>query len=121
MAQFLSEAMIKGAKAIVLVGQNHVESADGLPFKFLGKPNWGTMPSELARLGLKAFSLTLTGGVYTDAQAAKDDREVRRASYAQAADMSDGGRAAFSMTGASQGLYHAGGTVSAVATSRARH
>ena len=121
MASFLAEAMVKGAKAVVLVGQNHVDGLDALPFEFLNKPDWGTMPSELARLGLKAFSLTLTGGVYTDAQSAVDDRDVRRVSYAHAAEISRNGRPAYTRTGETTGLYHAGGSIPTVPASSARH
>ncbi len=112
MASFLVEAMFKGAKAVVLVGQNHVEGPDRLALRLLDDPRrWGNMSQELARLGLKAFSLTLTGGRYVDADSAKDDRDVRRASYAQAAKVSPNGAPAFARTGSSTGLYHAGGTV----------
>jgi len=112
MAAFLTEAMIKGAKAVVLVGQNHIESADAFTLQLPGeRSRWGTMGKELARLGLKAFSLTLTGGRFIDVDGAKDDRDARRASYARAAKLSPHGAPAFERTGESTGLYHAGGTV----------
>lgn len=122
MAAFLAEAMAAGAKAVVLVGQNHVEGADAPAFKLLDKVSkWGTMTRELARLGLKAFSLTLTGGLYTDAEGARDDREIRRGAYARAAEAAPDGKPAFVRTGEASGLYHAGGTVPAPAASRGRH
>ena len=112
MASFLVEAMVKGAKAVVLVGQNHVEGADAITLRLVDPPGrWGSLGQELARLGLKAFSLTLTGGRYADVQGAADDREARRGSYARAAKLSPDGRPAFERTGSSTGLYHAGGTV----------
>ena len=114
MALFLAEAMVQGAKAVVLVGQNHVEGADDIPASILRAPgDWGSMSRELARLGLKAFSLTLTGGRYVDADGAKDDRQARRSSYERAAKASPHGAPAFERTGVNTGLYHAGGTVPA--------
>jgi hypothetical protein len=112
MASFLVEAMVKGAKAVVLVGQNHVAGADKVTLRLIDAPgHWGSMGKELARLGLKAFSLTLTGGRFVSVEGAKDDRDARRASYAQAAKLSPDGAPAFQRTGADTGLYHAGGTV----------
>lgn len=112
MAMFLAEAMLRGAKAVALVGQNHVEGVDAITLKFTGKPDrWGTLGRELARLGMKAFSLTLTGGRYIDADGARNDRDARRASYSLAAKLSPQGAPAFKRTGANTGLYHAGGTV----------
>jgi len=116
MAAFLAEAMASGAKAVALVGQNHVEGADAVTLKLPGDPaRWGSMGVELARLGLKAFSLTLTGGRFVDAAGARDDREARPASYARAAQASPGGAPAFTRTGSNTGLFHAGGTVPGVA------
>lgn len=112
MAGFLAEAMAAGAKAVVLVGQNHIEGADAPQFMSVGqKGRWGSIGKELARLGLKAFSLTLTGGLFVDAEGAEDDRDARRASYQQAAALSPDGAPAFTRTGESTGLYHAGGRV----------
>lgn len=110
MASFLVEAMVEGAKAVVLVGQNHIEGADAPLLKNVGQAGrWGSMSRELARLGSRAFSLTLTGGLFVDAQGARDDRDARRASYLKAARLSPDGAPAFERTGASSGLYHAGG------------
>lgn len=112
MATFLVESMIEGVKAVVLVGQNHVEGADPVTLKFTGaRDRWGTMGRELARFGLRAFSLTLTGGLYVDADSARDDRDARPGSHALAARVSPSGAPAFERTGEDTGLYHAGGTV----------
>jgi len=111
MASFLVGAMVEGAKAVVLVGQNHVVGADKITLKLAGGDGWGDMGKELARLGLRAFSLTLTGGLFVNADGARDDRVARLASYAEAAKLSPDGAPAFKRTGASTGLYHAGGTV----------
>lgn len=123
MAGFLAEAAARGVKAVALVGQNHVDGPDALPFKLLGpKTAWGTLGRELAALGLKAFSLTLTGGEYLDVDAAKDDRAVRVASHAQAAQASPDGKAVYVPTSDVTGLYHAGGRIlEALPSSRARH
>jgi hypothetical protein len=116
MASFLVEAMVRGAKAVALVGQNHVESTDAVTLMLTDDPGrWGNMGKELARLGLKAFSLTLTGGRFVDAAGARDDRDARPASYAKAALASPDGAPSFTRTGAHTGLFHAGGTVPAVA------
>ncbi|MBI5245893.1 MAG: ChaN family lipoprotein [Elusimicrobia bacterium] len=112
MAAFLVESMVRGAKAVVLVGQNHVEGADDIPSSLMRAPgNWGSMGRELARWGLKAFSLTLTGGLYVDADGAADDRAARPAAYAAAAKAAPDGGRAFKRSGPDKGLYHAGGTV----------
>lgn len=123
MAGFLAEAAARGVKAVALVGQNHVDGPDALPFKLLDpKTKWGTLGRELASLGLKAFSLTLTGGEYLDVDAAKDDRSVRVASHAQAAQASPDGKAVYVPTSEGTGLYHAGGRIpEALPSSRARH
>lgn len=123
MAGFLAEAAGRGMKAVALVGQNHVDGPDALPFKLLSsKAEWGSMTRELAALGLRAFSLTLTGGEYLDADAAAADRAARAASHAQAAQASPDGKPAYVPTGESTGLYHAGGRVPGVpASSRSRH
>lgn len=112
MASFLSNAMEAGAKAVVLVGQNHVDGADAPKLMHIGPiARWGTMGRELARLGLKAFSLTLTGGLFLDADGAAGDRDIRRASYQKAAASSPDGSPVYMRTGKSTGLYHAGGRV----------
>ena len=112
MAAFLVESMVQGVNAVVLVGQNHVEGADPVTLKFTGeRDRWGTMGRELARLGLRAFSLTLTGGLYIDVDSARDDRDARPGSHALAARVSPSGAPAFERTGEDTGLYHAGGTV----------
>jgi hypothetical protein len=117
MASFLVSAMVQGAKAVVLVGQNHVEGQDAITLKLVDAPGrWGSMSTELARLGLKAFSLTLTGGKYVDAAGAKDDRDARPASYSLASKSSPHGAPAFTRTGSDTGLFHAGGTVPGVPT-----
>lgn len=112
MAGFLAEAMAAGAKAVVLVGQNHVDGADAPKLMNIGPiARWGTMGRELASLGLRAFSLTLTGGLFLDADGAAGDRDMRRASYQKAATVSPDGSPVFTRTGESTGLYHAGGRV----------
>jgi len=112
MASFLSNAMEAGAKAVVLVGQNHIDGADAPKLMHIGPiARWGTMGLELSRLGLKAYSLTLTGGLFLDADGAAGDRDMRRASYQKAAVASPDGSPVFTRTGASSGLYHAGGRV----------
>ncbi len=112
MASFLSNAMEVGAKAVVLVGQNHIDGADAPKLMHIGPiARWGTMGKELARLGLKAFSLTLTGGLFLDADGAAADRDIRRASYQKAAAGSPDGSPIYMRTGVSSGLYHAGGRV----------
>ncbi len=112
MAAFLAEAMSAGVKAVVIVGQNHIDGIEKGPARMFKAPgDWGSLGKELAVLGLKAFSLTLTGGLYVDAQAAVVDRETRTASHEKAAEMSPEGRPAFERFGRSSGIFHAGGRV----------
>ncbi len=114
MASFLADALIEGAKAVALAGQNHVAGADAVTLQLVGDPGrWGSVGTELARLGLRAFSLTLTGGRSVDVDGAQDDRAARPASHALAAKASPDGAPAFQRTGADTGLYHAGGMVPA--------
>lgn len=112
MAAFLAGAMAAGAKAVALVGQNHIDGADAPKLMHIGPiARWGTLGRELSSLGLRAFSLTLTGGLFLDANGAKDDRDMRRASYQKAAAGSPDGAPVYMRTGESTGLYHAGGRV----------
>lgn len=112
MAAFLADAMAAGVKAVALVGQNHIDGADAPKLMHIGPiARWGTMGRELAALGLRAFSLTLTGGLFLDSDGAAGDRDIRRASYQKAAAVSPDGAPVFTRTGASTGLYHAGGRV----------
>jgi hypothetical protein len=107
MAAFLAAELAGGGKAAVLVGQNHVEGLDHRPGTFLNAPgDWGSLPRELSRLGLSAFSLTQTGGYFVDDASADMDRRTRPASYQRVRLAAESG-AAFVRTGPHKGLWHA--------------
>lgn len=115
MASFLLDAMKTGGKAVVLIGQAHVEGLDMVPGRLLNAPgSWGTLASELSRLAVRAFSLTQTGGLFVDAAAARIDKEARPESYRAAAEASPRGRPAYEPLGPDRGLWHAGGRLGPV-------
>lgn len=119
MAAFLADSMKAGGKAVVLVGQAHVEGLDMVPGRLLHAPgDWGTLARELGGLALRAFSLTSTGGIFVDADAAEMDREARPESYRLAAEHSPEGRPKYTPLGPDRGLWHAGGRVPAAQTAR---
>ena len=106
MASFLKEALKTGGKAVVLVGQAHVEGLDMVPGRLMNAPgDWGTLARELGALTLRAYSLTMTGGAFTDTHASMIDRGARPASY-RAAGAS--GSHAYRPLGPDRALWHAG-------------
>ena len=112
MAAFLKDALKSGGKAVALVGQAHVEGLDMVPGRLMNAPgDWGTLARELGVLALRAYSLTMTGGLFTDPHAAQTDRSARPASYRAAADASPRGAHAYRVLGPGRALWHAGGTV----------
>jgi hypothetical protein len=112
MASFLKDALKAGGKAVVLVGQAHVEGLDMVPGRLMNAPgDWGTLARELGSLALRAYSLTMTGGLFTDARASQLDRSARPASYRAAADAAPRGAHAYRVLGPGRALWHAGGTV----------
>lgn len=112
MASFLKEALKTGGKAVALVGQAHVEGLDMVPGRLMNAPgDWGTLARELGSLALRAYSLTMTGGVFTDPHASQVDRSARPASYRAAADAAPRGARAYRELGPGRALWHAGGTI----------
>jgi hypothetical protein len=112
MASFLKDALKTGGKAVVLVGQAHVEGLDMVPGRLMNAPgDWGTLARELGLLALRAYSLTMTGGVFTDVHASQMDRSARPASYRAAAEAAPRGVRAYRSFGPDRALWHAGGTV----------
>jgi hypothetical protein len=112
MAGFLKDALKVGGKAVVLVGQAHVDGLDMVPGRLLNAPgDWGTLTRELGSLALDAYSLTMTGGIFTSYHDARNDRDARPASYRKASEASPKGAAAFVELGPGRALWHAGGTV----------
>ena len=112
MAAFLKDALKAGGKAVVLVGQAHVEGLDMVPGRLMNAPgDWGTLARELGSLALRAYSLTMTGGLFTDARASRIDRAARPASYRAAADAAPRGAHAYRPMGPDRALWHAGGTI----------
>ncbi len=110
MANFILEAISTGGKAVVLIGQAHVEGLDLIPGKLMNAPGqWGTLASELSGLAVRAFSLTQTGGIFVDADAAVMDKQARPLSYQAAAGVAPNGRASYQPLGPDKGLWHAGG------------
>jgi hypothetical protein len=81
-----------------------------IPGRLLNAPgSWGTLASELAGLTVKTFSLTQTGGLFIDADAASLDKLARPQSYRAAAEVSPHGRPTYQELGPDRGLWHAGG------------
>lgn len=112
MASFLKEALKTGGKAVALVGQAHVEGLDMVPGRLMNAPgDWGTLARELGSLALRAYSLTMTGGVFTDPHASQVDRSARPASYRAAAAAAPRGARAYRELGPGRALWHAGGTI----------
>jgi len=112
MASFLKDALKTGGKAVALVGQAHVEGLDMVPGRLMNAPgDWGTLARELGSLALRAYSLTMTGGIFTDTRASDLDRSARPASYRAAADAAPRGAHAYRVLGPGRALWHAGGTV----------
>lgn len=112
MAAFLGDALKAGGKAVVLVGQAHVEGLDMVPGRLLNAPgDWGTLARELGALALRAYSLTMTGGLFTDLDASQLDRSARPASYRAAAAAAPRGAHAYRVLGPGRALWHAGGTI----------
>jgi Haem-binding uptake, Tiki superfamily, ChaN len=110
MASILLDAMKTGGKAVVLIGQAHVEGLDMVPGRLLNAPGaWGTLASELTGLAVRTFSLTQTGGLFIDADAASLDKLARPESYRAAAEVSPNGRPSYQELGPDRGLWHAGG------------
>ncbi|MDP3542812.1 MAG: ChaN family lipoprotein [Elusimicrobiota bacterium] len=112
MASFLKEALKTGGKAVALVGQAHVDGLDMVPGRLMNAPgDWGTLARELGSLALRAYSLTMTGGVFTDPHASQVDRSARPASYRAAAAAAPAGARAYRELGPGRALWHAGGTI----------
>ncbi len=112
MASFLRDALKTGGKAVALVGQAHVEGLDMVPGRLMNAPgDWGTLARELGALALRAYSLTMTGGVFTDPRASTLDRSARPASYRAAVDAAPTGARAYRELGPGRALWHAGGTI----------
>lgn len=112
MASFLKDALKTGGKAVALVGQAHVEGLDMVPGRLMNAPgDWGTLARELGSLALRAYSLTMTGGVFTDPHASRIDRNARPASYRAAAAVAPAGARAYRELGPGRALWHAGGTI----------
>ncbi len=108
MADFVSDALKNGGKAVVLVGQAHVDGLDMIPGRLLNAPGqWGTLAGELTKRALRAFSLTQTGGLFVDEEDARDDRLARPLSY-RVGGSADGGAPTFVSLGPDRGLWHAG-------------
>ncbi len=119
MASFIAQAIKGGGKAVVLVGQAHVDGLDMVPGLLMNAPgDWGTMARELAGHALKAFSLTQTGGLFVNEDAARLDRSARPRSYRLAAEKTRDGAAAFVPLGPDSGLWHAGGRIPVPGSSR---
>lgn len=112
MASFLKDALKTGGKAVALVGQAHVEGLDMVPGRLMNAPgDWGTLARELGSLALRAYSLTMTGGVFTDPHASRVDRNARPASYRAAAVVAPAGARAYRELGPGRALWHAGGMI----------
>jgi len=117
MAEFLWRAMGQGGKAVIVAGQAHVPGPDVISAqRFHVRGDYGDLSGALRRLALRAYSLTFTGGLFTSAQAAQDDRDVRPEAHKTAAEASPQGAPAFVPMGPDRGLWHAGGRVPASVT-----
>jgi hypothetical protein len=111
MAGFVSDTLHGGGKAVVLVGQAHVDGLDMVPGKLMNAPgDWGTLAAELTKHALRAFSLTQTGGKFVDEDDLEADRRARPQSYRAAEHASPDDAPAFIPLGSDRGLWHAGRT-----------
>jgi|GEM_PF-2594369 len=109
MADLLAKEMGSGGKAVVLVGQAHVDGLDFVPGRLMNAPgDWGTLADELTKRALRAFSLTQTGGKFVDEDDLESDRRSRPQSYHAADSAAPQGGAAFIPLGSDRGLWHAG-------------
>lgn len=114
MARFAWESLGQGGKAVIVAGQAHVPGPDVISAqRFHVRGDYGDLSGALRRLALRAYSLTFTGGLFTSAQAAQDDRDVRPEAHKTAAEASPRGAPAFVPMGPDRGLWHAGGRVPA--------
>lgn len=117
MARFLWGALGAGEKAVVVAGQAHVPGPDqsdqGGAVRLRVRADPGDLARELTALALRSYALTFTGGLFADAEAARDDREVRPRAHAAAAAASPRGAPVFVPLAPDQGLWHAGGRIPA--------
>jgi uncharacterized iron-regulated protein len=115
MAKFLWHSLGRNGKGVIVAGQAHVPGPDEIAEeRYHVKGDYGDLARELATFALRAYSLTFTGGLFTSAAAARDDREVRPESHKAAAEATPNGDPAFVPMGPDRGLWHAGGRVAPV-------
>ena len=114
MSSILAEKLPKGAKAVVLVGAGHIEHPDELEFRLFGLPvsRYGTLAGALKDDMLSAFSVTLTGGLFTTVEASDDQRSILRPVFSLLESAINAGRRAFLPTSEKTGVFHMGGSVS---------
>lgn len=110
MARLAWDALDAGGKAVIVAGQAHVPGPDVISTqRFHVRGHYGDLTQALAKLALKAYSLTFTGGLFTSVQAARDDREVRPEAHKIVVEAAPHGAPAFVPLGPDRGLWHAGG------------
>lgn len=83
MADRLKKELSPSAKAIVLLGHAHISRPPPLNYKHLWMDvsRYGTLHSELVRLGLLPYSLTLLGGAFITPEDAADHKKLLKAAY----------------------------------------
>lgn len=114
MAGFIAQSVRGGGKAVIVAGQAHVAGPDPIAAaRFHVEGDYGDLARELSAWTLRAYSLTFTGGLFTSAQAAQDDVDVRPEAHKAAAAASPKGAPVFVPLGPDEGLWHAGGRIAA--------
>lgn len=112
MAEALAAALRPGEKAVVIVGAAHVEHAPALAWNHLWLPQsaFATLADELAKRGLRAFSINVTGGLFARPQEdLADHRGLQAAAYRLVSQVEPSGARTFLPTSPRTALYHAGG------------
>ena len=109
MAGLMRDGLKSGEKGVILVGDGHVARPVDLNHDYLHVPmaDYGTLAGSLAEHSLKAYSLTLTGGVFLNASEMEIHGMIEKA-YRLVAQVGAAGRAALLPTSEATGIYHMG-------------
>lgn len=83
MANRLKKELGPSGKAVVLIGHSHISRPPPLNYKHLWMDvtPYGTLHSELVRLGILPYSLTLLGGPFVRPDDAEGHKRLLRAAY----------------------------------------
>ncbi|MFA5138726.1 MAG: S8 family serine peptidase [Elusimicrobiota bacterium] len=112
MADRLKQSLAPGEKVLILAGYGHLEHPEGLEVdKIFGVPAapLGNLGMELQSVGLRPFSIALTGGRFLDEQARDLDHELKAAAYRRLAETgSDPDSEVFLPTSGRSAIFHMG-------------